>query len=284
MTEPLLAVPDLPRRAALRETVIAALMLSAAAHAAAVYWAISAGGQRDAPIPAGGMAAVEVLLVQGPSEQAASAEAPADTTDRRRDDDAVRPAADRAVAADSLASTPFTQPQPAASSAVQQAPTPRDAAPAESGGGAVAAPPPPPPKPALAEPPAAAPAQIARAEAPPPARAADDAAGDRVGAAGDRAARDAAEGDQAAAPLAGNPAPDYPYAARLRGERGRVLLRVEVTPGGDAGVIAVERSSGYAALDRAASQAVRRWRFRPARQGGAPVAATVQVPVRFDLQ
>ncbi|MBX9635158.1 MAG: energy transducer TonB, partial [Magnetospirillum sp.] len=33
-----------------------------------------------------------------------------------------------------------------------------------------------------------------------------------------------------------------------------------------------------------ALDAVKRWRFAPARQGGRPIVAAVEVPVRFSLE
>jgi protein TonB len=89
---------------------------------------------------------------------------------------------------------------------------------------------------------------------------------------------------QGAAPSADNPAPPYPPAARLRGQYGRVVLRVEVSPSGDAERVQVAESSGYDVLDRAAADAVKQWRFIPARRNGSAVAAMVHVPVRFALQ
>jgi protein TonB len=86
-------------------------------------------------------------------------------------------------------------------------------------------------------------------------------------------------------PLVGiaNPAPEYPYASRIRMEQGRVTLRVQVDPRGAVAAVAVERSSGFAALDRAAEQAVRGWRFEPAMRGGAPVVANATVGITFRL-
>jgi protein TonB len=63
-----------------------------------------------------------------------------------------------------------------------------------------------------------------------------------------------------------------------------VLLRVEVLPSGAAGTVDIAESSGVASLDRAAVDAVKRWRFHPARHGDMPVRATVEVPVRFALK
>ncbi len=86
-----------------------------------------------------------------------------------------------------------------------------------------------------------------------------------------------------AEPLDGNPPPVYPYVARLRGMEGRVVLAVEVPPGGRAGAVEVVESSGHYLLDEAARTAVRRWRFRPAMVAGRPQTATLRVPIRFRL-
>jgi protein TonB len=80
-----------------------------------------------------------------------------------------------------------------------------------------------------------------------------------------------------------NPAPAYPSAARRLHEEGRVLLRVRVTADGRAGDVDVATSSGSERLDRAALDAVRRWRFVPARRGDEAVAAQVLVPIVFSL-
>jgi len=81
-----------------------------------------------------------------------------------------------------------------------------------------------------------------------------------------------------------NPAPAYPALSRRLGEEGRVLLRVYVHADGSAGQVEVRESSGYERLDRAAREAVARWRFVPARQGERPVAAWVLVPISFSLR
>jgi protein TonB len=80
-----------------------------------------------------------------------------------------------------------------------------------------------------------------------------------------------------------NPAPAYPLISRRLGEQGRVLLRVRVGTGGQAELIEVHGSSGFARLDDAARDTVRRWRFAPARRGDAPVPAWVLIPISFRL-
>ena len=80
-----------------------------------------------------------------------------------------------------------------------------------------------------------------------------------------------------------NPPPNYPVMARRLGEEGRVMLRVFVTPEGTAGEVRIQSSSGSPLFDEAAMEAVRQWRFVPARQGENAVAAWVQVPIVFRL-
>ncbi len=81
-----------------------------------------------------------------------------------------------------------------------------------------------------------------------------------------------------------NPAPAYPAIARRQGHQGKVVLRVYVSAAGGADKVEVRSSSGYSTLDQAALNAVRRWRFVPARQGDQPVAAWVLVPLTFTLE
>jgi protein TonB len=80
-----------------------------------------------------------------------------------------------------------------------------------------------------------------------------------------------------------NPPPMYPRIARRYGEQGTVTLRVHVSPDGVPTQVELERSSGSNALDSAALETVKSWRFAPARRAGDPVAAWVIVPVVFRL-
>jgi TonB family protein len=77
--------------------------------------------------------------------------------------------------------------------------------------------------------------------------------------------------------------PSYPLMARMRGYEGIVLLAVQVLPDGRAGEVRIKKSSGYALLDQSALNAVRAWRFEPARKMDAPLVMTVDIPVRFSL-
>jgi protein TonB len=88
----------------------------------------------------------------------------------------------------------------------------------------------------------------------------------------------------AAAHAHGNAAPDYPLAARRRGQEGVVTLRVHVAADGTCGAVEVEISCGHAALDEAAVTAVRKWKFDPALADGVAVASELLVPIRFVLK
>ena len=80
-----------------------------------------------------------------------------------------------------------------------------------------------------------------------------------------------------------NPPPRYPVSARRNGEQGTVTLRVFVTKEGVPASVSVQTTSGSPSLDQAALEAVKSWRFVPARQGTEPVDASVLVPIVFRL-
>ncbi len=87
-----------------------------------------------------------------------------------------------------------------------------------------------------------------------------------------------------ARPLGGyQTTPRYPESARRQGVEGITTLRFVVLANGHVGQIAVSRSAGYVDLDRAAVEAVKTWRFEPAKRGKEAVAVWVTLPVRFEL-
>ena len=78
--------------------------------------------------------------------------------------------------------------------------------------------------------------------------------------------------------------PEYPPLARLRGIEGQVVLEAILAADGriEPDITVVQ---SIPPLDAAAITAVRRWRFRPARdRDGVPVRVTLRVPVRFVLR
>jgi len=80
-----------------------------------------------------------------------------------------------------------------------------------------------------------------------------------------------------------NPAPAYPALSRRMGEEGRVMLRVLVGVSGKPENVAIENGSGFNRLDNAALEAVKKWKFIPARRNNEAISAEVLVPVKFSL-
>ncbi|MCZ8278576.1 MAG: energy transducer TonB [Acetobacteraceae bacterium] len=81
-----------------------------------------------------------------------------------------------------------------------------------------------------------------------------------------------------------NRGPSFPEASRRRGEEGVVRVELFVDPTGRVADVRILESSGFSALDAAAVQAVREWRFRPAQRAGLPVAGSLSTAVHFRLE
>ena len=77
--------------------------------------------------------------------------------------------------------------------------------------------------------------------------------------------------------------PVYPPRCLRLGIEGRVKVRVLVGENGRPQEVSLGESSGESALDQAAMDAVREWRFEPAKRNGVPVRAWAIVPVEFKL-
>lgn len=80
------------------------------------------------------------------------------------------------------------------------------------------------------------------------------------------------------------PAPRYPMQAARRGLGGTVRVRADVGVDGVPVAVAVVEGSGTRELDRAALEAVRRWRFQPGMVDGRPVPGSVVVPIEFSMR
>ena len=77
--------------------------------------------------------------------------------------------------------------------------------------------------------------------------------------------------------------PVYPESARRAGIQGTTLLRIHIEVDGHVSDISVQRSAGHQALDEAAADAVRRWRFEPALNSAGPVSMWAVIPVEFRI-
>lgn len=132
-----------------------------------------------------------------------------------------------------------------------------------------------------------------QAAAAPPAPAASPASGTSSTGAAAAAVASAQPGPSPAAPAVtpprtdaahlNNPVPRYPPVSRRLGEEGRVLLDVHIQPDGSVGEIRVRASSGSTRLDQAALDAVKRWRYVPARRGDVAIAFWYVQPIAFSL-
>jgi TonB family protein len=77
--------------------------------------------------------------------------------------------------------------------------------------------------------------------------------------------------------------PTYTDEARRQAIEGDVLLEIVVRRDGSVGNVRVRRTLG-AGLEQRAIDAVRQWRFSPAKKGGVPVDVVVDVAVEFKLR
>ncbi|MBX3604491.1 MAG: energy transducer TonB [Piscinibacter sp.] len=80
------------------------------------------------------------------------------------------------------------------------------------------------------------------------------------------------------------PAPVYPRLSRRLNESGLVVVRVYVDTDGMPRTVQVLQSSGFARLDDAAVEGVRRARFRPYTENGRPTAGWARIPIPFELE
>ena len=79
-----------------------------------------------------------------------------------------------------------------------------------------------------------------------------------------------------------SPDPEYSEEARKAKYQGTVVLWVVVGPDGKPHDIRVQRTLGMG-LDEKAIEAVRQWKFEPAKKDGQPVAVQINVEVNFRL-
>lgn len=76
----------------------------------------------------------------------------------------------------------------------------------------------------------------------------------------------------------------YPRWALSRDWQGDLLLAIEIRPDGTVGRWKIMESTGFRLLDDAAVNAVRKWRFEPAKQKGRPIVSCIQIPVHFVMK
>ncbi len=82
--------------------------------------------------------------------------------------------------------------------------------------------------------------------------------------------------------ISGKP-PRYPKESRRKKEQGTVRLRVLLGTDGRVETISVSSSSGFPRLDKAALDAVRRWRWAPVMRNGEPIKVLGYTEIPFVL-
>lgn len=90
-------------------------------------------------------------------------------------------------------------------------------------------------------------------------------------------------GDLSAQMIAGKP-PRYPIESRRKREQGTVVLTLTLGIDGVVDSIAISQSSGFARLDEAARDAVRKWRWSPVVRNGQPMRVKGVVEIPFVLR
>lgn len=75
-------------------------------------------------------------------------------------------------------------------------------------------------------------------------------------------------------------APDYPEELRRDGVSGVVTVKCIIDEKGNVTEPEVEKSSN-GAFDKPALAALKKWKFKPAKQDGAPVSVKVSIPIKF---
>lgn len=75
-------------------------------------------------------------------------------------------------------------------------------------------------------------------------------------------------------------APDYPAAMKNQGVSGLVMVKCTVDDQGNVAETAVVKSSNEA-FDKNAIDAVKKWKFKPARQDGNAISVQVTIPIKF---
>ena len=75
-------------------------------------------------------------------------------------------------------------------------------------------------------------------------------------------------------------APEYPRDMKTNGVSGLVMVKCTIDEQGNVAGTDVVKSSNEQ-FDRYATDALKKWKFKPARQDGTPVSVQVTIPIKF---
>ncbi len=91
------------------------------------------------------------------------------------------------------------------------------------------------------------------------------------------------EMDTPASPVSKTP-PTYPSSLLSKGIGGRVLVNCTVDDTGRVTGTSIKQSSGHPDLDKAAVNAVNKWKFKPATKAGRKLKTSCIVPFNFEVK
>jgi protein TonB len=78
-------------------------------------------------------------------------------------------------------------------------------------------------------------------------------------------------------------APEYPRDMRSQGINGLVMVKCTIDEKGDVSEANVIKSSNQN-FDQYATDAVKKWKFKPARENGNPISVKVTIPIKFVIE
>ena len=78
-------------------------------------------------------------------------------------------------------------------------------------------------------------------------------------------------------------APTYPQELRSQGVNGLVMVTCTINEKGDVSEATVSKSSNEK-FDEYATDAVKKWKFKPAREDGTPVSVNVTITIKFVIE
>lgn len=78
--------------------------------------------------------------------------------------------------------------------------------------------------------------------------------------------------------------PTYPSSLLSQGKGGRVVVSCSIDASGKVVSASIKSSSGHPELDKAALNAVSRWKFKPGTKSGKPVKSVALVPFNFEVK
>jgi periplasmic protein TonB len=78
------------------------------------------------------------------------------------------------------------------------------------------------------------------------------------------------------------PPPEYPHSLKRDGVSGVVAVKVLIDATGSVAECSVSKSTNPG-FEEAALEAVKKWKFKPAKKDGAPVEARLIIPIHFQI-